>query len=397
MSNTQIRSLGGNSGRNRSHNRRVVLEFIHANEPAGRADIARSSGLSTQAVSNICESLVLDGLLREDGFRTGARGKPVMRYRFDGERAFSIGIELRPDALITAVLSLSREQIYASRIDLADASPDHAVPQIQRQVELAMKHIGRDRSHLLGVGVVMPWSFGAADGSSANPAELPGWAGVDVRLTFEDALKCPVVIENDATSAAISERVVGIATEMDTFCFVYFGAGLGLGVISDGHARRGANGKAGEIGHIVTQLDGIPCECGNHGCLEKYASRMSVRDYLAGQGIPLAGSATLEHLLAQRDAHLDRWITLAAENLSRAIGILENLFDPEAVVLGGAMPDALLDEIIKRLALSPGSVANHPARKFDRVLRGSSGRFTAAIGGAALVIHKIITPAPSVS
>ncbi|MGR3291183.1 MAG: ROK family protein, partial [Paracoccaceae bacterium] len=314
---------------------------MRTSEPAGRAEIARSCGLSTQAVSNICESLVLDGLLREDGYRTGARGKPVMRYRFDGDLTFAIGIELRPDALITAVLSLSRERIYSNRIELADASPAHAVPLVLSQIDKAISVIGRDRSLLLGAGIVMPWSFGSPENSPAGGGELPGWEGVDAKQLFENALAFPVIVENDATAAAISERVVGIAADMDSFCFVYFGTGLGLGVISDGHARRGAFGNAGEIGHIITDVGGISCACGNRGCLEKYASRMSVRDHLARHGIQLPDSPALAQLLEQGNSALDDWMTTAAKNLSQAIGILENLFDPEAVILGGAMPDAV--------------------------------------------------------
>lgn len=396
MTDIQTRSIGGNAGRNRSHNRRVVLDFVRANEPSGRAEIARSCGLSTQAVSNICEQLVQDSLLQEDGFRTGARGKPVMRYRFDGERAFSIGLELRPDALITAVLTMSGDRIYSNRTKLGKASPGFVVPLVKSQIEVALDAIGRDRSHLLGVGIVMPLSFGLLENSSAGQAELPGWENVNARETFEAALGCPVTIENDATAAAISERVSGVARGFESFCFVYFGTGLGLGVISDGHAQRGAYGNAGEIGHIITQTGGLACACGNYGCLEKYASRMSVRDHLEKSGISALTGFALAGLLKERNAPLDEWLNSAAVNLSQAIGILENLFDPEAVILGGAMPDTVLDELIDRLQLPVGSVANRPDRNVARVLRGSSGRMTAAIGGAAMVIHKIVTPAPTV-
>lgn len=396
LANTPTRSIGGNAGRNRSHNRRVVLDFVRANETCGRAEIARSCGLSTQAVSNICETLLHDGLLQEDGFRTGVRGKPVMRYRFGGEQAYSIGLELRPDALITAVLTLSGDRIYSNRAELENASPEFAVPLVQAQVELAIHSIDRDRSHLLGVGIVMPLSFGRLNNSAAGQAVLPGWENTDPKTQFETAIGCPVIIEKDATAAAISESVSGVARGLKSFCFLYFGAGLGLGVIADGHAQKGAFGNAGEIGHIITEIGGAACACGNYGCLEKYASRMSVRDHLAKSGISAPTGFDLAGLLKEGNVPLDDWLSTAATNLSKAIGILENLFDPEAVILGGAMPDTVLDDLIARLDLPVGSVANQPNRVSMRVLRGSSGRMTAAIGGAAMVVHKIVTPSPSV-
>ena len=90
--------MGGNAGRNRSHNRRVVLNFVRANDPSGRAEIARSCQLSIQAVSNITEVLEEDGLLLAVGQKTGMRGKPATQYTLNPEGAFSIGIEVRPDA-----------------------------------------------------------------------------------------------------------------------------------------------------------------------------------------------------------------------------------------------------------------------------------------------------------
>jgi predicted NBD/HSP70 family sugar kinase len=395
LAENSTRAIGGNAGRNRSHNRRVVLAFVRANEPAGRAEIARSCGLSTQAVSNITQSLVQDGLLATDGFKAGSRGKPVMRYRFNAQGAFAVGVELRPDALITAVLNLSGKRIFTNRIKLKDASPKGAVPLVRAQIDHAIDQAGQDRSHLLGAGIVMPWPFGLPQNTSSDAAELPGWNGMNARAMFEAALDCPVIVENDATAAAISERVAGIASGMDSFCFVYFGTGLGLGVITDGHALRGAFGNAGEIGHIVTRAGGISCACGNKGCLEKYASRMSLRDHLESQDIVAPDSSSLARLLERENPALDAWIGSAAENLSQVIGILENLFDPEAVILGGAMPDALLDRLISQLHLPVGSVSNRTDRAVVRVLRGASGRMTAAMGGAAMVIHQTITPAPA--
>ncbi len=384
--------LGSNSLRNRTHNRRVVLDFVRANEPAGRAQIARSCALSIQAVSNIIEQLESEGLLRSDGHRTGTRGKPALQYRFNPDGAFAIGIELRPDAMICALLNLSGQRLYSKRISLCDASPASAIPAVMAMVETAIGDTRRDRATLLGAGIVMPGPFGVSGLSGAGGAVLPGWQDIDTRFVFEQALACPVVIENDATAAAISERVAGVASEMNNFCFVYFGTGLGLGVIANGHAQRGAFGNAGEIGHIITKAHGTLCACGNRGCLETYASRMSARNYLQDHGLDLADGEALARLLAAQTPQLLDWIDGAAPHLSRAIGILENLFDPEAVILGGAMPDVVIDALIERLELPAGSVSNRAERSTKRVLRGSSGRLTAAIGGAAIIIHQTITP-----
>jgi len=385
-------STGGNAGRNRSHNRRVVLNFVRANDPSGRAEIARSCQLSIQAVSNITEVLEEDGLLLAVGQKTGVRGKPATQYTLNPEGAFAIGIEVRPDALICAVLNLKGECVYSENQAFANADPDNAIPAIKKMVDSAIKNCNRKRNQLLGTGIVMPGPFGVSGLSALGGANLPNWDGIDIQTAFEKALECPVIIENDATAAAIAERVTGVATTTDTFCFVYFGIGLGLGVIADGHAQRGAFGNFGEIGHIITQTGGNQCACGNRGCLETYASRMSVKAHLEKNGIDLLDECALGQLLNDGNPELIDWIETAARHLSQAISILENIFDPETIILGGAMPDALMDTLIANLELPKGSLANRDDRTFVRVQRGSSGPFTAAIGGAAMIIHKTTTP-----
>ncbi len=388
--------IGGNAGRNRSHNRRVVLDFVRANEPAGRAEIARSCGLSVQAVSNIIESLEQEGLLLADGHRLGARGKPALQYRFDPDGAFSVGIELRPDVVVCALINLSGEMIFSEQSVLADASLASAIKSVGELVNRAIKTSGRDQKSWLGTGIVMPGPFGVSEISFAGGTALPGWDNVNIRRVFSEALGCEVIVENDAMAAAISERVSGVATGLDSFCFVYFGTGLGLGVISGGHAQGGVMGNAGEIGHIITASEGLSCACGNQGCLEMYASRTSALRFMSHNGVAAANGDDLSALLAKNSPVFLSWLDGAAEHLSRAIGMVENLFDPETVILGGAMPDTVIGALIARLNLPRGSVANRKDRAIARVLQGSSGRYTAAMGGAAMIVHQTITPSITV-
>ncbi len=396
MSKRSTSIIGGNAGRNRSHNRRVVLDFVRANEPAGRAEIARSCGLSVQAVSNIIESLEREGLLLADGHRLGARGKPALQYRFDPDGAFSVGIELRPDIVECSLINLSGEMIFSEQSVLADASLACAIEAVFNLVNRAVKASGRDKNNWLGTGIVMPGPFGMSELSFAGGTALPGWENVNIRRAFSEALGCEVIVENDATAAAISERVSGVARGLDSFCFIYFGTGLGLGVISGGHAQGGVLGNAGEIGHIITASEGLPCACGNQGCLEMYASRNSAQRFLGSMGVLVASGDDLSKLLAENSPALFSWLDSAAEHLSRAIGMVENLFDPEAVILGGAMPETIIEALIERLKLPRGSVANRKDRTIARVLQGSSGRYTAAMGGAAMIVHQTITPSITV-
>lgn len=386
------RIVGSNAERTRLHNRQVVLGHVREKQPIGRAEIARISGLSTQAVSNIIAELEEDGLLLEAGRQSGGRGLPALQYRLNGDGAAALGIEVRPDAMFGALVNLEGETLFTTREALAGNSPA-TVAAVARKIRgeaLAARLMSDQR--ILGAGVVMPGPFGNVGISGAGQSALQGWEDTNATALFEEALHMAVIVENDATAAAVAERVRGVASDLRTFCFIYFGAGLGLGVVADGEVQRGTFGNAGEIGHVVMTPGGRQCACGNKGCLETYASRIAAQAELAKAGIEVGSASDIERLYQERNPELMAWLDVAAGPLSQAIGMIENLFDPETVILGGAMPDAVLDHLISILTLPGGSVAVRPDRKTPRVLRGASGRLTAALGGAALVIHDTITP-----
>ena len=107
--------VGANAGRSRGHNRQVVLGRIRAAEQIGRAEIARASGLSTQAVSNIIADLIGDGLIREQGTRRPTRGLPVTQYALNPLGGYAIGIEIRPDAIFGVVLDFCGNPVAQQR------------------------------------------------------------------------------------------------------------------------------------------------------------------------------------------------------------------------------------------------------------------------------------------
>ncbi|MDP1670249.1 ROK family transcriptional regulator [Phaeovulum sp.] len=393
MSHRPLHVAGTNSERTKAHNRRVVLGYMQRSGGAGRAEIARSSGLSTQTVSNLIAELEVEGLVLAAGRRRSMRGQPPIVYEFNPDAAAALGFEVRPDALVMVLANLGGAVLASRQVPLQNAAPEtvFALMADLAQAERANAPARR----IIGAGLVIPGPFGVEGLSAAGATVLPDWGGVDAAAAASEALGMPVLLEKDATAAAIAERHSGVAQGLDSYCFLYFGAGLGLGVMAQGLPQRGAFGNAGEIGHVIVRPGGLACDCHNSGCLEQYVSRMALLRHLAQRGLPTGNDAADEvalALLSSGDRALSLWLDEAAAALSQAVGLLENLFDPQAVILGGALPDALLDDLIRRLALPPGSVARRAGRLVPRVLRGASGPATAALGGAALIIHDTVTP-----
>lgn len=374
---------GSNALRSRAYNRSLVLRHVRASGSSGRAQIARESGLSTQAVSNIIADLVEEGWLVEAGTLSQGRGLPAMQYTLDARAGLALGVEVRPEALLMAISDLDGQILFSHRERLTDAAPATVCEKI-RQIK-CMAAEKTDTTRLIGAGIVMPGPFGVT-GLSGAASDLPGWAELDAAALFADALDLPVIIENDASAAAMAEMVSGCGQGLDTFACLYFGTGIGLGVIAGRTLLRGARGNAGEIGQVPVPHRGgfVP--------LEQVASRIALRDRLAATGAEAETSATLEALFHARNPVLLDWLEDAAEALSHAVLTVENLFDPDTVIAGGALPEPLLKALLARVSLSPRSVANRPNRAHPRLLCGTCGPLTATQGAAALIINHAFTP-----
>ncbi len=385
MNNQTPSITGANAGRSRQHNRQVVLGHIRKAGAIGRAEIARASGLSTQAVSNIIADLLGDGLLRPSGHRSAGRGAPVTQYGLNPLGGLALGVEVRPDAIIASLLDLEGSSLFTTRTDLECADPPTVAGQLTRLRDQALEHVELPARKLVGAGIVMPGPFGMR-GFSEGASDLPGWENIDPAELLGAALALPVTVENDANAAAMAERVSGIARGLDSYAYLYFGAGLGLGVLAAGCLMRGAHGNAGEVGYIpVPSARGIVP-------LETLVSRLSVRRALAAAGILVTDMSELTALYHAQSPPLMAWLDQAAPALSLAAQTIENLFDPQTVILGGAMPAPVLDHLIDHMSMAEASVSARAGRTLPRLLRGTAGRTTAAQGAAALVINQIFTP-----
>ena len=378
--------MGANPERARNHNRQLVLRAIRNAGAVGRAEIARASGLSTQAVSNIIADLQDEGLIVEQGVRSAGRGLPVQQYAIRPTGGYALGIEIRPTAVFTAIVDLLGTSLITHRIPLPDTDRKTILKTVSTQMAFCLAETSISKSALMGAGIVMPGPFGPT-GLRGTKSELPGWHSEDPATTFAGLLDMPVFVENDANAAAMAERMTGVAQGLDSFAYLYFGQGLGLGLVHDGQAMQGAFGNAGEIGHTPVFMDGkqIP--------LEAAASRLSVEAHLESFGLRVKSMDDLQDLYTQQNENLLAWLDTAADALGPAVSLIENLFDPETIILGGAMPAAILDLMIERTELPELSVANRPDRTRPRLMRGTSGRMTATLGAAALVLHDAFTPA----
>ncbi|MEO3959170.1 ROK family transcriptional regulator [Chromobacterium piscinae] len=337
----------------RSHNRRAVLETVRLNGQLTRADLARLTALTPQTVSNIAAELLDAGmLLAGQPLREGARGQPAIPLTLNPDGAYAVGMQLDHQMLVALALDLSGRVRARLEAPVSRPSPDEALPLISDLLQRLRRESGLDWGRLLGL-----------------------------------ALGLPVLLEKDATAAAIGERLYGMASELRNFVYLFIGAGLGAGLFLDGRLYTGGRRNAGEAGHMMVVPAGRPCDCGNRGCLERYVSLQALYEELGIAGGPLA---TPEHLAARGiDAAGERWLDAAAGPLRQAINILESMLDIDAVVLGGLLPPVWQEALMARLHPLPLSVRSSSG---ERVRQGSAGRDVVALGAAALLVFDEFNP-----
>lgn len=382
-------AIGNNPERSREHNRRVVLDIIRQHGSLGRMEIARRTHLTAQAVANIVEELVEANLVRNTGRRRTSRGQPPVQFAINPEGAATIGVEIATDQMATTVLDLTGDLRYKRIIPLSDTTPEKCLPIFKAETNRARQSFA---SPLLGVGVVMPGPFDIDGMSSVGPTTLPGWSNMNVKEALEKACGASVTLENDASAAAVAERLFGAGHKVSHFGMIYFGTGIGLGMIQDGLPYRGAFGNAGEIGHVLAVPNGRSCPCGQKGCLERYASLHALYEKFEAAGRSRPDIDTLEALLEENDPIVLEWLDEASLHLTTIVGLLENILDPETLIVGGILSDRIFDALLDRMKALPRSVAGRRIRTLPRVMRGQTGQFTAALGAAALPLFEILTP-----
>ncbi len=260
-----------------NYNRGVILEAIRAGGPVSRVELSSITGLTPPTVSNIVRRLMEHDLV------VRSRAGPVHR----GQAAHAAPAEpLRPlrRGRPARVRSHHLRRDRSRRNDRRPRAPQRRRPErpsavvarIAEETKALLRETGLDFSRVVGVGVASPGPLDHARGVILTPRDLTHWRDFPLRDELTAAVGYPVLVDNDATAAAMGESWVGSTGTARNFACVYTGAGIGSGVVVDGQIHRGASSNAGEIGHISVDADGERCFCGNRGCLELYSSPRAV-------------------------------------------------------------------------------------------------------------------------
>ncbi len=391
---------GGESGPLRRRGWRRLLDLLYQRGPLSLADVATSTALSRTTVSSLVSELHERQLI--------IRHAPVSAAGTTraGRRPALVGINPAAAAVVGINFSRGSVQVALADLDLRmrgerqqpideSAGGRVALDVAVRLFEAVMVEVPVPRSHVLGVGIGLPGPIDRT-GGFASPTIAPGWVGIHPRDDISRRLELPVVVDNGANLGALGETVAGAAAGCEHVAYVAAAVGIGCGLIVNGNIYRGSQGTAGELGHTVIDEDGPICPCGNRGCLE---TRVGARAILAllrdshGERLSQVSRNPLEQLnqviewARAGDEGCRRVLADVGRDLGAAVANLCNLFNPERVVLGGALGQAG-EFLFAPLRAAITRNTNRISSQTLAVVPGVLGDQAELVGALALVLRE---------
>lgn len=329
-----------------------IVNMVRTGEATTRPEIGRVTGLGRGVVTQRVDEAIEIGYLEDGEFAPSSGGRAPRTLRFRGERGTIIICALGALHIHVGISALDGDILDQTHKawDIA-RGPAETLDEAMRMIdELLARGSG---APVWGVAVGVPGPVDFESGRPVAPPIMPGWNGFDVRRRFEQHYDAPVWVDNDVNLLAFGERARRANDHVDLiYCKV--GSGIGAGLLSHGRIHRGANGAAGDIGHVRVRDADALCRCGKIGCLEAVAGGWAlVRDaevavangatgYLAQRskgGDPLTPEG-ISRAAEDGDALAISLIQRSARDVGESIAALVNMFNPSTIVIGGAVAAA---------------------------------------------------------
>ncbi len=376
------------------HGAGSLLQYLRDGVPRTRSELAAASGLGRSTVAQRVDVLLASALVGSAGEATSTGGRPPTQFAFNPAARVVLAVDIGATHVRLAVTDLAATVLADETVDLDIAlGPDAVLGWVIEHGRALVTATGRTPSDLAGVGIGVPGPVEHATGRPTNPPIMPGWDGFDVPRFVLDALgPVAVVVDNDVNIMAIGEHAMRFA-DVHHLMFVKVATGIGSGIISDGALRRGAQGAAGDLGHIQVPHDvDAVCRCGNVGCLEAVASGPAIAGRLRAAGVDAVTSHDVVTLARGGSALANRLLREAGRTIGEVLASAVSLLNPSVIVVGGTVAEsgdpllAGVREIVYRRSL-PLATAQL------RIVPAAAGDLSGVVGAAVLVIDEVLAPA----
>ncbi|MFJ4226226.1 ROK family transcriptional regulator [Paenarthrobacter nicotinovorans] len=370
-----------------------LFQLLRDGQARTRAELALTTGLARSTVASRIDALINSGLVGPAGEASSSGGRPPSRFAFNPAARVVLAVDVGATHMIVAVTDLGGSVLAERRLkqEVADG-PEVVLNRVVSAGRELLAEAGREPGDLAGMGIGLPGPVEHDTGRPVKPPIMPGWDGFDVVTYVQRSLPVPVLVDNDVNIMALGERTA-YWPDHDNFLFIKVATGIGAGIISSGELQRGANGTAGDLGHVrVPRGDDVLCRCGNYGCLEALASGPAVAHQLRAQGLEASNGADVLRLVGEGNLQAIQALRQAGRDVGDVLATVVNLLNPSMIVIGGSVGEAGehlvagIREVVYRRSLPL-------ATTHLRIGISMAGERSAILGASQMVTRYVLSPA----
>lgn len=368
-----------------------LLQLMLDGTPRTRAELIRMTGLARSTVGARVDALLSAGLLTPSGEAASTGGRPPARLAFNPDAGVVIGVDIGATHALVALTDLRGRVLNESALTIdVSTGPDAVLDRVASTARELLKDAGRRRSELAGVGIGLPGPVEHSTGRPVLPPIMPGWDNYDVPGHISRSLGGPVLVDNDVNIMALGEHAT-MYPHVEQMLFVKVATGIGAGIISGGRLHRGAQGTAGDLGHVAALNGGVTrCTCGNIGCLEAVASGPAIVRSLRERGMVVEDSGDLVRLAKAGDLMAATAIREAGREIGHVLATCVSLLNPSVIVVGGRLAQSAesllagIREVVygRSLPLATGEL---------QIVASRTAGHAGVIGAATMVVQHVLS------
>ena len=370
-----------------------LFQLLRDGQARTRAELAITTGLARSTVASRIDALIHSGLVGPAGEASSSGGRPPSRFAFNPAARVVLAVDVGATHVIVAVTDLGGSILAERRLKQEVAEgPETVLGRVVSAGRELLADAGREPGDLAGMGIGLPGPVEHDTGRPVKPPIMPGWDGFDVVTYVQRSLPVPVLVDNDVNIMALGERTA-YWPDHDNFLFIKVATGIGAGIISSGELQRGANGTAGDLGHVrVPRGDDVLCRCGNYGCLEALASGPAVARQLQTQGLEATNGADVLRLVGEGNLQAIQALRQAGRDVGDVLATVVNLLNPSMIIIGGSVGEAGehlvagIREVVYRRSLPL-------ATTHLRIGISMAGDRSAILGASQMVTQHVLSPA----
>jgi predicted NBD/HSP70 family sugar kinase len=371
----------------------ALLAYLRDGVPRTRAQLVELAGLARSTVSSRLDALLETGLVAPAGGGVSSGGRPPGYFAFEPAARILLAIDLGATHGVVALTDLAGSvlELESASLDIADG-PLPVLDWVLDAAERLRSRIGRPATDIVGVGIGLPGPVEHSTGIPTNPPIMPGWDGFDVPAYMRTRFDVRVLVDNDVNLLALGEHATVWKT-VDDLLYVKVATGIGAGIISGGRLQRGAQGTAGDLGHVrVPFTQRTPQHGDADADLEALASGPGIARGLAACGIRATSSRDVVELAQQGDARVADAIRQAGRELGEVLSACVNILNPSVIVIGGSIARAG-EQLVAGVREVVYGQSTPLATRHLTVTESRAGETGGVVGAATMLIQYLLDPA----